>query len=166
MGLMKPRYMQFTIVDDFLNPTATLPALTMDINPSTMTQTFTKKINRYPTFTAFVEEFWGEELDNVACSGSTGGFMLFEQGGGLTSFYRNRTQAYLKFKQLLDLYRNNGNIYDNTGAVIKKGSIILDFDTNKYSGFFENFSYNEDANSPFRFTFDFSFNVLESLLKV
>ena len=42
------------------------------------------------------------------------------------------------------------------GKVIKKGSIVLSYDMGTYFGYFENFSYTEDASKPFNFIFDFS----------
>jgi len=168
MSNFKPKYVSFNIVEDYINPTVELPTLYMDINPATFDQSFKKKINRYQTFSAFIEEFWGEELDVINCSGSTGGFLLFEDStqSGLTALARNYTPAYAKFKDLLDLYRNNGNIYDEDGVVIKKGNIIMNFDVSRYIGHFQSFNYTEDANIPFRFTFDFIFNVEQSLTEI
>ena len=161
-----PRYMSFDIIDDFLNPTVTLPSLYIDINPTTLSQTFKKKTNRYQTFNAFVEEFWGEELDVISCNGTTGGFYLFEGDVGITTTHRNKTEAYSKFTSLLSLFRNNGNIYDENGAIIKKGTIMLNFDVYRYIGFFDTFNYSEVAENPFKFSFDFNFNVENSILKI
>ena len=151
------RRVAFNIIEDALNPTAYLPPLYMQYNPNTMNFNYQKIITRYQTFTAHVEEHWGEELDNLTGGGSTGGFIL--EDFGLTTQYRTNTLPYFKFQDLLDVYRNNGNIYDSDGRIVRKGSILLSYDEGTYFGYFDNFNYTEDANNPFRFTFDFSFKI-------
>lgn len=153
----KARLLSFNIIEDYLNPTVMLPPLYVQVNPNSMKKTYQKKIHRYSTFDALVEEHWGEELDTLACSNSTGSFIKEEIG--VTNIFKTQTQSYFKFQDILDVYRNNGNTYDSTGRIIRKGSIVLSFDEGTYFGFFENLSYTEDANSPFKFTFDFTFKV-------
>jgi len=154
------RRMAINIVDNLANPTVLLPPLYLHINPASLQMSFTKKINRTQTFSAFVEEYWGEELDSLSCSGSTGGFM--HEDLGLTTIERNKTAPFFKFQDILDIYRNNGNVYDDKGRVIQKGNIVISFYPDTWLGYFESFTYQEDATSPFRFTFDFVFKVEKS----
>jgi hypothetical protein len=158
----KARQLMFTIVEDVINPTNKYPPLYMNVNPSTFSMSYQKKINRYQTFDAYVEEYWGEELDALSCNGSTGGFILEDLG--INTIYRTQTKPYFKFQDLLDVYRHNGNTYDESGRVVKKGNILISFDVGSYYGFFDSFNYNEVAEIPFRFTFDFSFKIERSYI--
>jgi len=156
----------FNVITDLLNPNMIVPPLYMQINPHTFNQSFQKKIHRYTTFIAFIEEYWGDELDTISCSNSTGGFVLEPEDGidHLTVCDRTKTISYFKFQDILDLYRNNGNVYDSTGRIVKKGNILLSFDVGVYYGYFENFNYTEDAESPYKFNFDFVFKVEKSYI--
>lgn len=154
------RRVAFNIVEDIFNPTILLPPLYMQINPTNFQQSFSKKIHRYQTFAAQIEEHYGDELDTITCSASTGGFIL--EDFGITTVNRSLTKPYFKFQDVLDVYRNNGAIYDSLGQIIKRGRVVLYFDPGTYFGYFDSFSYQEDASTPFRFTFDFSFKVEKS----
>ena len=156
------RQLSFTIIDDILNPSNSIPPLYMQVNPSTFSMSYQKKINRYQTFDAYIEEYWGEELDTVSCNGSTGGFILEDLG--LNTKYRTQTKPYFKFQDLVDIYRNNGDTYDDSGRVVKKGNVLLSFDIGSYYGYFENFNYSESGDVPFRFVFDFAFKVERSYI--
>jgi len=162
------RRVYFTIISDVLDPNTVVPPLYMHVNPSTLNQTFQKKIHRYTTNAAYVEEHWGEELDHISANGSTGGF--FHSGDTLKeNVYVGKqnvtnTYAYFKFQDLLDLYRNNANTYDSKGRVIKKGLILMSYDVGTYFGEFENFSYTEIAESPWKFSFNFVFKVEKTFI--
>jgi len=151
------RRMAITLVDDLVGGTVILPALYFQYNPQTMKLDHSKIMNRYATFGGMIEEQWGEELDTITCSGTTGGFL--DQDLGYTTIGRSNTLAYHKFEDILDIYRNNGNVYDDMGRIIKKGYLNLFFDPTTYFGEFESFNYAEDASNPYRFTFDFVFKV-------
>lgn len=149
--------MIFSVIEDVFNPIKIIPPLYLNINPQNFNKTHNKIINRYQTFSAYVEEYWGEELDTISCDLTTGGF--YHESIGLTTIFRTDTSSHYIFKDFLEIYRNNGNIYDHDGRVIKKGSILLNFDEGTYLGYFENFNYTEDSSSPFKFIFDFIFKV-------
>lgn len=165
---LEPKYiarrMMLNIVDDFVNPTIVVPPLYMQINPQNMQIAYAKKINRTQTFAAFVEEYWGDDLDTITCSNTTGGFLSEEVG--LTNIRKTETAAYSKFKEILDLYRNNGSVYDSMGRVVKRGAVVLYYHPSIYQGYFESFDYTESADMPFRFTFNFVFKVERSYTNV
>ena len=115
-------------------------------------------------YKSYVEEYWGEELDEISCNGSTGGFILEDLG--LNNLSKTQTKPYFKFQDLLDVYRNNGDTYDESGRVVKKGNIMLSFDIGSYYGYFDNFNYSEAGDVPFRFVFDFIFKVERSYLGI
>ena len=160
----KPKYetrqVAINIIEDYYNPTVMLPALYFHINPQEFKMDYRKIIHRYKTFTAHVEEYWGDELDTISCDGSTGGFLT--EDFGLDAINRKTSKPFFKFQDILDVYRNNGNIYNSSGQVIRKGSVVIFFDPGTYYGYFENFSYIETADNPFRFIFNFTFKVQRS----
>ena len=158
------RRVTINVVDDYINPTIVVPPLYLQINPSTFQMNYAKKINRTQTFAAYVEEYWGEDLDSITANNSTGGFI--SESDGITTINRTVTTPYFKFQDVLDVYRNNGNIYDNKGRVVKRGGVIIFNHPGVYLGFFENFDYTEDATSPYRFTFNFNFRVEKSYTSV
>lgn len=167
------KHLSFSLFDDVLSDKPEPERLNVYYNPQNFNQSFSKKITRTQTATAFLEEHWGEELDTISCNNSTGSFMLaqptesrFIGHEGLTTHARKYTEAYQNFQYLLDLYRNNGLVYDlNTGMSVRMGYIVLYFDEGTYFGYFESFNVNENADSPFRFTFDFTFKVESSDIK-
>jgi len=154
------RRLAINIIEDSYEPTVLLPPLYFHINPQNFDIAYAKKIHRYQTFTAYVEEYWGDELDTITCSGSTGAFISKDLG--LDTINRSRTDPYYKFQDILDAYRNNGNIYNDEGRILRKGKIVMFFDPGTYFGYFQDFSYTEDASSPFKFNFNFTFKVQKS----
>lgn len=161
---VKPKYetrrLAINVIEDFYEANVMLPPLYFHINPQNFQISYSKKIHRYQTFNAYVEEYWGDEMDTITCSGSTGAFI--SKDFGLDTINRATTAPYFKFQDVLDVYRNNGCIYGSDGRVIRKGKIVMFFDPGTYFGYFESFSYTEDSSSPFRFTFSFSFKVQKS----
>ena len=81
---------------------------------------------------------------------------------GLSAIYRSYSKPYFKFQDMLDVYRNNGNIYDDTGRVVQRGQVMMNFDGGTYFGFFESFNYTEDAEKPNKFSFDFIYKAERS----
>lgn len=82
-------------------------------NPESLTINSAKRTNRYNTMTRWVEEFWGDELDNVSLTGSTYSFFQ-ETGSGLVLDSRRETNAHILLQELLKFYRLNGClIYNN-----------------------------------------------------
>jgi hypothetical protein len=154
------RRLAINLIEDNLNPTIILPPLYMQVNPQNLKQSFKKKTNRIQTIGGFVEQYWGDELDTMTVSASTGGFV--HPNLGYTNVERTKTTPYFKFQDILDIYRNNGNTYDNMGRVVKRGSVIIFFDPGTYLGYFDNFEWSEDASSPFKFLFSFTFKVERS----
>jgi hypothetical protein len=156
------RRVAFNIIEDLgaTNPAVILPPLYMHHNPQTWKLAYKKKTTRMQTFDAHVEFFWGEELDSLSSDATTGGFIKEEVG--YTTLQRRETAPFFKFQDILDIYRNNGNTYDEKGRVVRKGSIIVFFDPDTYLGYFETLNWREDANNPYNFFFDFSFKIERS----
>jgi len=51
---------------------------------------------------------------------------------------------------------------DAKRRVLRKGKVVVFFDPGTYFGYFENFTYSESGDSPFKFIFSFSFKVQKS----
>lgn len=155
----------FQITSPFSNRRVLLPhALVMHVNPQNFSIQHTKKVERIQTRGGWVEQHWGDELDEISADGSTGAFMNIYTG--LTSLLRQQTIAWDRYRDLLDLFRNNGSLYDPFGAVVLQGSVMLMFDRGTYNGFFRSFDVEETDEQPFAFKVSWTFKVTEELMKI
>jgi len=144
--------------------TPTFPYMVMHANPETFELQYQKIISPMATRGGFVEQHWGEELDSISCSGSTGAFISIRSG--LSVLNRKASIAYRKYMELVALYRNSGLVYDRRGTVIYRGGVNLHFDSNVHYGYFENLTVTEDDSKPFTFQVDFTFKVEHSHMKM
>jgi hypothetical protein len=150
--------MAFQITSPFERRTLMLPhALVMHVNPSSYSENHTKKIERIQTRGGWVEQHWGDDLIEITADGSTGAFMNIHTG--LSSVFRHRTIAWDRFRDLHDLYRNNGSVYDPYGNIVLQGQVLLMYDRGQYFGSFMTFDFEETADSPFAFKVSWTFKV-------
>lgn len=134
-----------------------VPDLIMKINPSNLDESYTQLINRKRSLGGFIEEHWGEQLDSLSASGTTRSFF---GPNGLTNQNRRDTEGYKEFEQLVNIYRNNGSIYnERTGQIVAQGTIVMNYDDYIYQGYFETFSIKEVNNRPYNLDYDFTFKV-------
>lgn len=115
------------MVDEKLNPVNisiaggefNLRALRLGVNPRVLTVNSAKIVSRYQTLTRWVEEHWGDELDNISLQGTTLSFILFpqdvpgSQGGGLNVSTRQLTSPYQELQQIIRIYQVNGLVYQD-----------------------------------------------------
>lgn len=132
-------------------------ALVMHVNPANFNEVFNKKVERFQTKGGFVEQHWGDDLTEISADGSTGAFMNIYTG--LSSVLRRRTIAYDRYRDLHDLFRHNGSVYDPYGNIVLQGQIMLMFDRGTFLGTFRSFEFEETAESPFAFQVNWSFKV-------
>lgn len=160
-----PIPMAFQVTSPFDPTKALLPhALVLHVNPATFNETHTKKIERFQTRGGFVEQHWPDELSELSGDGSTGAFInLFT---GTTSVIRQRTIAWDRFRDLYDLFHNNGSVYDPYGNIVLQGNIMVIWDRGTYIGYFKGFDYEETDDSPFAFKLNWSFKVQQTLVKL
>jgi len=94
------------------------PMMTFLINPSTMTSSFSKKVNTSFSRGGYIVEEWGENLDVLNLSGSIGGYYVLKSDlgdiTGLSRYDRNRSISFRNLMELFLIYRNNGAIFQNT----------------------------------------------------
>lgn len=156
--------MAFQVTSPFDFRKVLLPhALVLHINPNNFAETHTKKVEKIQTRGGFVEQHWGDELSEISASGSTGSFLNIYTG--TTSLVRQRSIAWDRFRDLVDLYHNNGSVYDPYGNVVLQGNIMLMYDKGVYYGTFRNFDYEETGDSPFAFTVNWTFKVEMTVLQ-
>ena len=141
-----------------------VPPLIMDINPSELTISYKQIKNVVRTFGGFVEEHWPEELDSISSSGVTAMFYTDKKDSynspGLTVLDRRNSEAYSNFQTLINIYRNNGKVYDTKAHTIKRiAKVRMHYNDKVYEGHFENFGVKEKAENLFVIEYDFEFSV-------
>lgn len=162
-GLAIP--MAFQVTSPFNRHKVLLPhALVLHVNPSNLSENYTQKVERFQTRGGFVEQHWGQDLIEVSADQSTGAFMNIRTG--VTSVLRQRTIAWDRFRDLHDLFRNNGSLYGPYGDIVLQGSILLMFDRGLFYGTFRSFEWEETEESPFAFTLNWSFKIEEVVMNV
>ena len=139
-----------------------IPPITMNVNPSEVNFQYTKLINRYETRAAFIEEHWGDQLDIVTINASTGTFL---GKSGLNVENRHETFSMINFQEIFSLYRNNASVYNQDGAIISQGDVTITFDNYTIFGQFQNFNWDEEADKPHNFPFNFTFEAFRTILR-
>jgi hypothetical protein len=137
-----------------------IPQITMHIAPSNLSFEYKKIIHREKTRGGWFEQHWGEELDAVSATASTGSFSIL--GIGLTTAQRHNSLAKVNFQEIFYLFKNNACVFDPNGNVISQGEVFIDYDSFKMWGQFDNFSWQETGDSPYKWNFTFSFQVTRS----
>lgn len=155
--------------------------LALHVNPKSFNETFTKNKNVVMSYGGFVEFVWPDELDSISANATTGGFIGPNTGltagsegnnlgnfstGGLPSGRaagRQSTMAWERQEDLLDLFRNNGAIFNGSGQPVIRGRVMCIYDRGIYIGHFTNFSVKEDDEHGFSFELDWEFKVEQTV---
>jgi len=137
---------------------------TLLVNPSSMNHGKTSTVGASYTREGYITQMWGPNQDLITASGSSAAFMV--AGIGLTAVGRRRSFGFLNFTTLLATYRNNGYLLGDptlesglTRVVNLVTGVELTYDNQSYMGHFSNFTIDENADSPFRFNYNFDFVV-------
>jgi hypothetical protein len=85
---------------------------------------------------------------------------------GLTSVLRQRTIAWDRYRDLVELFYNNGSVYDPFGNIVLQGGVMLIYDRGTYMGTFRSLETQETDDAPFSFKVNWSFKVEETILLV
>ena len=96
---------------------------------------------------------------------STAGFPGNNVEPGLTTNYRRYSVSYREWKKLIEIFSYNGCIFDRQGFVKDRHFIRLTYDYAAFIGYFESVDTTEDANSPYRFTYNITFRVERTLYR-
>jgi hypothetical protein len=157
--------MAFQVTSPFNRYKTLLPhALVMHVNPTSINEAYNQKIERFQTRGGYQEQHWGQDLTEVSADASTGAFMNIYSG--LSSIVRQRTIAWDRYRDLHDLYQNNGSVYDPFGSIVLQGNIMLMYDRGTYLGTFRTFEVEETEDSPFAFKMSWSFKIEQTILAV
>lgn len=158
------------VVFDILGPdwtTSILPdgfRLVLHVNPQSMSFKYNRQVERIQTWGGWVEQHWGDAVNDISFENASGGFMRLYSGLSNTtnpSFggTRRETIAYDKYLDMLALFKNNGSVYDINGVIVLQGIIKIMFDGGIYLGWFNDFSVTESAEKPYQFTMTSTFTV-------
>jgi hypothetical protein len=170
------------VVFDVLGPdleTSLLPddlKMVLHVNPSSMSISYAKQVDRIQTRGGYVEQHWGDAAQEISLEAVSGGFVRLYSGmsnitnpGYLGSNRtsqgtRRETIAYDKYLDLLALFHNNGSIYDSTGSIVLQGVIKITFDGGVWLGWFSSFTVSESAERPYLFALTAGFTVHKELM--
>jgi len=162
------------VIFDILGPdrlTSILPLdyrLVLWANPSEMSFTYSRKVERIQTRGGFVEQHWGDDTQNMSLTAVSGGFMRLYSGlsnvtnPGLGGTRRD-TLAYDRYLDFLALFHNNGSVYDAAGQVGLQGILKVTFDGGSYLGWFNSFNVTESADKPFMFSLTADFDIADEV---
>lgn len=157
--------MAFQVTSPFSKTRVLLPhALVLHVNPNSLQEASGQKLERIQTLGGWVEQHWGADLTEVSAEASTGAFMNIYTG--LTSVLRQRTIAWDKYRDLHDLYFNNGSVIDPYGNIVLQGHIMLMYDRGTYVGTFRSFELQETDDSPFAFKLSWTFKVEHTIMNI
>jgi hypothetical protein len=132
-------------------------ALFLHVNPRNMSLGYAKLVDRTQTRGGFIEQHWGDALTTLSLNSATGAFLNVDQG--LATTKRQETVAYDKMMDFIDLYRSNGAVFNDRGAVVFRGTIRLTFQGGVFLGHFTNLTVTEAAETPFMFNLDIGFTI-------
>lgn len=161
-------------------------SLKLNMSPASLVVNGAKKINRYPTLIRWVEEHWGDEMDQVSFSGTSFSFLDFKTGSGLCADSRNLTEPYKELRHLVDIYTQNGVVYQpqkiedgvqrrtffnmgdpanpyrvvthpRAGMVKYRLYIKLTCYFAEFVGYFDSFDVSESSANPFSLNYNVSF---------
>lgn len=158
------------LVFDVLGPdlrTSVLPPglrLVLQVNPSTLTVTYSRSIVQATARTTFVRQHFGSNVSAISFQGASGGFMRLyagttgTAGGGLDlGGGRRDTLSYERCLDLLALFLSNGVVYTRRGHAAMSGAVRLTFFGGTYQGWFQSLEVQDQADHPFQFSLSAEF---------
>lgn len=125
----------------------------MYINPQGISFASKKEIERIRTKGGYITQYWGEDLDILSISGTTGDSGI-EGINVLRDIYRSEQLA------LVNIIRNN---FDKRRQSLMQlaASVVMWYQGQGYRGYFNDMSYNESADKPGLFDYQINFTVTE-----
>lgn len=148
--------------------------LALHANPETVEERMSKSKTVAMTRGGFIEWTWPDELDSITCQASTGAFIAPDAGltaGGdklssdSTSFGRKGTIAWERQQDLLELFHNNGMVYNAFGEPVLRGRVMMIYDRGLFIGHFNTFSVDEDDSHAFSFQLNWEFTIEHVIYK-
>lgn len=139
--------------------------LALHMNPESVEERMQKVKTVTQTKGGFIEWHWPDELTSLSCTHSTGSFI--GPNVGLTAgtdntpgrIGRRGTIAWERYQDLLELFRSNGAVYDNSGQPVLRGRIMCVYDRGLFIGYFSTFEVSEDDEHPWVFKLTWEFKI-------
>jgi len=153
--------------------------LALHVNPGSLQEQYTKNKNVVMTRGGFVEFNWPDDLDSLSADSTTGAFVGPDSGltadsanpryrigggAGIVRSFRGRhgTIAWERHADLLDLFRQNGHVFNGNGVPILRSQIMCIYDRGIYLGWFTTFEVTETGDLPFQFKVTWEFKVTQT----
>lgn len=149
--------------------------LALHSNPQSVGERMQKSKTVAMTYGGYVEWVWPDELDSVSCEASSGAFINPETGltaggdlmqAGPGAGGRKGTIAWERQQDLLELFHNNGMVYNSLGQPVVRGRVLMIYDRGVFAGHFTTFQPNEEEAKPFTFQLSWEFKVEATLYSV
>ena len=137
---------------------------TMLVNPENVNHGKTNSVYSSYTRNGYVTQLWGPNQDLLTGTGKSAAFMV--EGAGLTNILRRQSIGFQNFMALLRAYRNNGYMMLDpmnlrtivtTRVISLIHGIEITYDGQVFMGHFNNFTIDENAETPFTFNYNFEF---------
>lgn len=139
--------------------------LALHTNPSSVEEKMTKSKTVVPTYGGFIEFVWPDDFDSISCSHSTGAFISANPSGGGVTANKKETIAWERQEDLLELFHNNGMVFNGHGVPVIRGHIMMIYDRGIYIGYFTSFQVTEDDSHAFSFELSWEFKVEQVLYR-
>lgn len=148
--------------------------LALHVNPESLEERMAATKTVVPTRGGWIEYRWPNELTSLAGGNTTGSF--YSPSSGLSAGSdaaqstgiangRQGTMAWERQEDLLDLFHNNGMVFDGNGQPAIRGRIMMIYDRGIYYGYFTTFEVTEDDSHAFSFRLDWEFMVEKTLYR-
>ncbi len=160
----------FTVTDPVFDEPMFEVMLALHIGPQSIDEKFTKTKQTTLTYGGFVDFIWPDELDIISSQMSTGMFICPDIGIASStnvkstsgSSGRKESIAYERYQDFIELFRNNGVVYDSNGRPSLSGRVLMTYDRGMFYGRFTSINIQENADSPFVFNMSWEFKVEKS----
>lgn len=146
--------------------------LALHTNPGSLEERMTKTKNVIPTYGGFVEFVWPDELTTLSASHSTGAFITPDSGLSAGSdklneqgrlFSRKNSMAWERQEDLLEVFHNNGVVFDSNGLPAIRGKVMMIYDRGIFFGHFTTFQVEENDEKPWTFDLSWEFRAEQTL---
>lgn len=148
--------------------------LALHVNPEDLEEKMTKVKTVTPTYGGFVEFNWPDDLSTLSANYTTGAFLTPDSGltsgtdkasnSGIASGRRN-SMAWERKEDLLDLFHNNGMVFDGNGLPAIRGKIMLIYDRGIFFGYFTTFEEEETDDHAWSFNLTWEFKVEKTVYR-
>jgi hypothetical protein len=142
--------------------------LALHTNPGSLEEHMAKTKNVVPTYGGFVEFVWPDELTTLSASHSTGAFLTPDSGltagsdtGGSTG--RRNSMAWERQEDLLEVFHNNGVVFDGNGLPAIRGKVMMIYDRGMFLGHFTTFEVDESDDKPWSFELTWEFRAEQTV---